>query len=54
MIIGTVFTLFVVPAIYMLVARTRVPALTADGRRLEDDELGGPELPGRSLPQAVS
>ena len=25
MIIGTVFTLFVVPSIYMLVARTRVP-----------------------------
>jgi multidrug efflux pump len=27
MIIGTVFTLFVVPSIYVLVARTRVPAL---------------------------
>ena len=31
MIIGTVFTLFVVPSIYMLVARTRV-AIRHDGR----------------------
>ncbi len=30
MVIGTVFTLFVVPSIYMLVARTRVPALEKD------------------------
>jgi len=29
MIIGTVFTLFVVPSIYMLVARTRVKVPTA-------------------------
>ncbi|MGH2670153.1 MAG: efflux RND transporter permease subunit, partial [bacterium] len=29
MIIGTAFTLFVVPSIYMLVARTRVPARAA-------------------------
>ena len=30
MIIGTMFTLFVVPSIYMLVARTRVPAAEKD------------------------
>jgi multidrug efflux pump len=30
MVIGTAFTLFVVPSIYMLVARTRVPAAVAD------------------------
>jgi len=30
MIIGTVFTLFIVPSIYMLVARTRVPAGAAE------------------------
>ena len=30
MIIGTVFTLFVVPSIYMLVARTRTAATAAD------------------------
>ena len=30
MIIGTMFTLFVVPSIYMLVARTRVPVSTND------------------------
>jgi len=29
MVIGTVFTLFVVPSIYMLVARTRVPVPNA-------------------------
>ena len=29
MIIGTVFTLFVVPSIYMLLARTRVPEAAA-------------------------
>ena len=27
MIIGTLFTLFIVPSIYMLLARTRVPVL---------------------------
>ena len=32
MIIGTVFTLFVVPSIYMLVARTRVPVPNAVAR----------------------
>jgi multidrug efflux pump len=31
MIIGTAFTLFLVPSIYMLVARTRVPAATKEG-----------------------
>ena len=30
MIIGTAFTLFVVPSIYMFVAKTRVPASEAD------------------------
>ena len=30
MIIGTVFTLFVVPSIYVLVARTRVPVTETD------------------------
>ena len=30
MIIGTLFTLFVVPSIYMLVARTRVRAVEED------------------------
>jgi multidrug efflux pump len=30
MIIGTAFTLFVVPSIYMLVAKTRVPAASSD------------------------
>jgi len=30
MIIGTAFTLFVVPSIYMLVAKTRVPATSSD------------------------
>ena len=33
MIIGTVFTLFVVPSIYMLVARTRVAVRRAPARR---------------------
>ena len=33
MIIGTVFTLFVVPSIYMLVARKRAPAPSADDVR---------------------
>jgi multidrug efflux pump len=30
MIIGTMFTLFVVPSIYMLVAKTRRPAVSKD------------------------
>src|SRR5258707_7075444 len=33
MIIGTLFTLFVVPSIYMLVARTRVVAVAEGGRK---------------------
>jgi multidrug efflux pump len=37
MIIGTVFTLFVVPSIYMLVAKTRT-AEAAENARLEDTE----------------
>jgi multidrug efflux pump len=32
MVIGTIFTLFVVPSIYMLVARTRVVATVSDAR----------------------
>jgi hypothetical protein len=32
MIIGTLFTLFVVPSIYMLVARTRLAVVANDGR----------------------
>jgi multidrug efflux pump len=32
MVIGTIFTLFVVPSIYMLVARTRVAATVSDAR----------------------
>jgi multidrug efflux pump len=35
MIIGTVFTLFVVPSIYMLIARTRVPQPVESGARAE-------------------
>jgi multidrug efflux pump len=34
MVIGTVFTLFVVPSIYMLVARTREAARSADSGEL--------------------
>jgi multidrug efflux pump len=46
MIIGTVFTLFVVPSIYVLLARTRVPLTAGEGRApepadLADDPLGG-------------
>src|SRR3989449_2297077 len=37
MIIGTLFTLFVVPSIYMLVARARTPAVSP-----ETDEPGSP------------
>ena len=42
MIIGTIFTLFVVPSIYMLLARTRVaePAAVQDDVRIE----GAPSL----------
>ena len=41
MIIGTVFTLFVVPAIYMLIARERRPVSM---RRERDELLEGMEL----------
>ena len=44
MIIGTMFTLFVVPSIYMLVARTRVP-VPAD--------VGGQTASVRGLAEAV-
>ncbi|MNC87163.1 Toluene efflux pump membrane transporter TtgH [compost metagenome] len=40
MVIGTLFTLFVVPSIYMLLARTRTPALA--GRETRDVRV--PEL----------
>jgi multidrug efflux pump len=38
MVIGTVFTLFIVPSIYMLVARTRARVVEATS----DDELAAP------------
>jgi multidrug efflux pump len=44
MIIGTGFTLFVLPAIYMLVARVRQPAAVAS-------EAGGPERPEDGVPE---
>jgi multidrug efflux pump len=45
MIIGTGFTLFVLPAIYMLVARVRVPAAaTRQARDEEEPERRVPEL----------
>jgi hypothetical protein len=47
MIIGTAFTLFVVPSIYMLVARTRGVAVAAEAG--DDDE--GAEV--RELARAV-
>jgi multidrug efflux pump len=40
MIIGTLFTLFVVPSIYMLVARTRIPIT----ERIADRDMGVHEL----------
>jgi len=40
MIIGTVFTLFVVPSIYVLVARTHNAAVREDGTA----QAGVPEL----------
>jgi hypothetical protein len=42
MIVGTLFTLFVVPSIYMLIARTRV-AVEAEAETLDDRV---PELAG--------
>jgi multidrug efflux pump len=38
MIIGTIFTLFVVPSIYMLVARTRTA--TASTEVVEEERIG--------------
>jgi multidrug efflux pump len=38
MIIGSAFTLFVVPSIYVLVARTHSVAIRATGRRTETEE----------------
>jgi hypothetical protein len=35
MIIGTLFTLFVVPSIYVLVARTRMAVVGPDAEELE-------------------
>jgi multidrug efflux pump len=39
MVIGTVFTLFVVPAIYLLVAKTRTAAVAAQDRIEASGEL---------------
>jgi multidrug efflux pump len=42
MIIGTLFTLFVVPSIYVLVARSRVPVAAAEERTVaQDGDLAG-------------
>jgi multidrug efflux pump len=41
MIIGTVFTLFVVPSIYMLVARTRA-TVAAEEQEIEADAVRPP------------
>ena len=43
MIIGTVFTLFVVPSIYVLVARTHAPASEEDADADSDSESMLPE-----------
>lgn len=37
MIIGTVFTLFVVPSIYVLLAQTRAAATVQEGAELEPE-----------------
>jgi multidrug efflux pump len=39
MIIGTCFTLFIVPSIYVLVARTRTPAKTEAAEEEAEGEL---------------
>jgi multidrug efflux pump len=42
MVIGTLFTLFVVPSIYVLVARSRVPVAAAEERTVaQDGDLAG-------------
>jgi multidrug efflux pump len=43
MIIGTIFTLFIVPAVYMLVARTRVPVAASVSN--EEGVGTGPDVP---------
>ena len=40
MIIGTLFTLFVVPSIYVLVARTRGVTAAVEATRREEEPLG--------------
>ena len=42
MVIGTLFTLFVVPSIYMLVARRRLPVAVADETR--DERTSAPDM----------
>ncbi len=42
MVIGTLFTLFVVPSIYMLVARRRVPVAVVDETR--DERTSAPDM----------
>jgi multidrug efflux pump len=44
MIIGTLFTLFVVPSIYILVARTHRAAAIEEMRDVERDEDDEPEI----------
>jgi multidrug efflux pump len=50
MIVGTVFTLFVVPSIYMLLARTRVaePAAVKDDARLDAEPSLAPSMTSSS------
>jgi hypothetical protein len=47
MIIGSAFTLFVVPSIYVLLARTRIAPVSLGEMGLEDT---GKDLPFRPLP----
>jgi multidrug efflux pump len=49
MIIGSFFTLFVVPSIYMVVARTRVPVRAEADKRADKREVRIPELVEASL-----
>ncbi len=46
MVIGTAFTLFVVPAVYVLVAKVRVPVAARSAAREEGAGVGGVDLPG--------
>jgi len=52
MVIGTAFTLFVVPAVYVLVAKVRVPVTARSGAREEEVAVDGVDLPGLA-PDAV-